>query len=378
MFLVPSWNRAGGESVVKNLIENFPQNGYEIHLLCLTDEITAPIPKGCHFHKGYGLPIDVKNNKLKISLKVLIQTIALIKKIQPDVTHYHLIEGFHTIIIPIISSFCKNKNVVTIHTRKNYYYLNGLKNILLKNIERWIFTLSRAIVIAVSKIEYNFLQRIFNTSRLICINNGIDVDFFSTKNLDAYTRENFGLSDNDFIAVIVARLSKVKNQELAIKALPVVLKSIPSVKLLLVGKRGDQEENYKKLVKNLKLEQNVIFLGEFDDVRPIYNISNLGLLISTKEGLSITLLEMMSMGLPVILSDIPEFRNLFPKHNNIPFVDPYNPEQLAKVIIDLYYAPAKMKSLGAFLREYAEKEFSIDKQVEKHVNLYKKLIGGKI
>ncbi|WRM99208.1 glycosyltransferase [Staphylococcus aureus] len=76
-------------------------------------------------------------------------------------------------------------------------------------------------------------------------------------------------------------------------------KKVKDVKLHIYG-TGTQKENYTKLIKKLKLQDNVFIHDYAFDIRALYTKTSLSVLTSDYEGLPMSLLEAMSYGVPVI------------------------------------------------------------------------------
>jgi glycosyltransferase involved in cell wall biosynthesis len=94
--------------------------------------------------------------------------------------------------------------------------------------------------------------------------------------------------------------------------MPLILKDGKRARLLLVGD-GNQRADLQALVAKTGLEEHVTFLGWIghENLREIYGLADCLCLPSIWEGLSKVLLEAMSMGVPVVASDIPANRELF-------------------------------------------------------------------
>ena len=99
----------------------------------------------------------------------------------------------------------------------------------------------------------------------------------------------------------VAELIKRKNHETAIRAF---YKADLEDSIYIICGDGQLEENLKSLVRELKIEDKIIFLGFRKDVAEIYKISDFFLFPSYQEGLSISLLDAIAAGIPVIVSNI--------------------------------------------------------------------------
>lgn len=114
-------------------------------------------------------------------------------------------------------------------------------------------------------------------------------------------REEFHITDK-FVIGNVARFSYQKNHEFLINVYNEVKKHREDAVLILVG-RGELEEDVKKQVVELGLEDSVIFTGVRNDVPDLMNAMDVFVLPSRFEGLPVTLVEVQTNGLPTIVSE---------------------------------------------------------------------------
>lgn len=103
----------------------------------------------------------------------------------------------------------------------------------------------------------------------------------------------------------VARLRVEKGQKILIEAFAEVVKTIPTVQLLMIGEGPDKSE-LLRLTEVFGVSQNVIWLGRQDqaDVYKLYGVMDVVVVPSLFEGFGLTAAEAMAAGLPVIASDI--------------------------------------------------------------------------
>lgn len=152
------------------------------------------------------------------------------------------------------------------------------------------------------------------------IPNGIRLNKFKYNQDDRLKiRNELKISDKENVICHVGRFAKEKNHEKVIDIFNEVKKENKNVKLILVGK-GPLEENIKQKVKLLNLENDVIFLGNRNDVNEIMSASDLFLFPSLHEGLGIVLIEAQANGMKCVLSsNIPDEakinESLFYKHD---------------------------------------------------------------
>lgn len=149
------------------------------------------------------------------------------------------------------------------------------------------------------------------------LNNIIDFDHIlemAEKPLEEKADEKY-FNGSDKIFISVGRFSPEKNHELAIKSFQQVIKNkkYKDAKLLLMG-HGPLEERTKSLVRHLRLQKNVIILGQRSNPYNYLKKSDCFLFPSLHEGQPLVLFEAMITDTPIIASNIPP---------NVEFIDKY-------------------------------------------------------
>ncbi|QDU72921.1 glycosyltransferase [Mucisphaera calidilacus] len=141
-------------------------------------------------------------------------------------------------------------------------------------------------------------------SRIEVVYNGIDTrGFGSPRRGREEVRRELGLGAETPVAIQVARFHPVKDHATALRSMAHLTVSRPDAVLLLVGD-GECRSDLERQVDELGLRRQVRFLGVRDDVADLLAASDLFLLTSVSEGVSLTLLEAMSAGLPVVATDV--------------------------------------------------------------------------
>jgi len=143
----------------------------------------------------------------------------------------------------------------------------------------------------------------FQSSRVGVIHNGIDPGRPATVADRNHGRRSLGLRTDAFVFGTVARLDPVKDLETMLNAFSRCLEQLGDCTLVVVGD-GPERGRLGKLALALGVQKRVVFLGHRDDVRTLLPGFDLYLNSSITEGISITLLEAMSAGVPVIASRV--------------------------------------------------------------------------
>lgn len=112
-------------------------------------------------------------------------------------------------------------------------------------------------------------------------------------------KKQYGFSAEDRILLCVGELLQNKNQQQIIKAMPRIIKAVPTAKLLLAG-NGPNREGLDALVKELQIQDHVVFLGYCTVLQDYQRFTDVGISCSIREGLGVNLIEAMMNNNPVV------------------------------------------------------------------------------
>lgn len=122
-------------------------------------------------------------------------------------------------------------------------------------------------------------------------------------------RESLNIKSKDFVVLMIAEINENKNHIQLIKAMELLKKKHNQIKVLCVGD-GQKLEEMRKEVKERKLEKAINFLGFREDIKELIELSDIGILLSYREGLPRSLMELMAKGKKIIATDIRGCRDL--------------------------------------------------------------------
>lgn len=194
-----------------------------------------------------------------------------------------------------------------LHLHNDYLYKGSRLAQKICNSYKSIITVSDFISRRVSTIEGNI-----NTD-IITVYNGIDNLKFNNSlyaNERIEIRRKYGINENDRVIIFSGRLIKEKGIEELLEAFT-RMPYDESIKLVIVGSSVFEGAKKTKFVKRLekialKRKEQIIFTGyiRYEEMPKIYSIADIGVIPSTwDEPFGLTLIEQMSTGLPVIVSD---------------------------------------------------------------------------
>jgi len=209
--------------------------------------------------------------------------------------------------------------------------------------------------------------------RIAVIYNGIDPDPEPTDADRRRARKHLGIADDRPVVMQVARFHPVKDHATAIRAWADVHKSLPDALLLLVGDGGGRIAAQER-VKGLGLEDAVRFTGAVDNARELIPGADLCMLTSLSEGVSVTLLEAMAAGKPVVATDVGGNGEVVEPGKTGLLVPRADPEALSQALINLLpNAPYAGRNLGLAGRERLLATFTDDRMHADYARLYESL-----
>ena len=166
---------------------------------------------------------------------------------------------------------------------------------------------------------------------------GVDLDRFVVQESEEKKRmrQEFGFDENAFILMYAAALCDRKHQDVLIETAGELVKDIPNLKLLLLG-RGPNEARYRELIQQLHLEDHVELMGFRYDVDRILQTVDVAVSSSSQEGLPVNIMEAMATGIPLVVSNCRGNRDLVKDGENGFVIQDDSPEMFADKIRRLY------------------------------------------
>lgn len=218
------------------------------------------------------------------------------------------------------------------------------------------------------------LQERYKVSPEIVIYHGVDYKKFKfDENKRKIIREKLCLDENDFLILFVGILYRHKNVITLVDAIPHILKHNNNVKLLIIG-RGDQLEEIKNRIKELKIEDFIIMKDYVVDINAYFSAADLFAFPSTNEGFGLVLVEAMASGLPIIVSSACSACLEVVDYAGLVF-EPKNSEDLADKIIKLINNKKYTKKLRvAGLKRI--RRFTWDIAAKKYYEIYRTVLRG--
>lgn len=342
-------------------IKFLEREGYDVYTVCSAGKLIKDVEK-------QGIKVKIIKFKRKISpisdLVALIRLFFYFKKEKFDIIHTHTPKpgllgqlAAKMAGVPII--------VNTIH---GFYFQkedSWMKRKFFILIEK-IAAKCSDLIFSINKedIKTAVKERICSSDLIKYSGDGINIDRFNPKRFsDGFIlnrKKELGIDSRKKNIGIVARLVKEKGYLDLFEAFKIILEKFPETLLLIIGSLEPEKKdalNPNTIVKNYRIGENVIFLGEQIEVVELYALMDMFILPSYREGLGLVILEASAMEKPVIVTDIRGCREAVDNNKTGILIPVKNPEKLAEAIIYLFKNPEKAKEMGKRGREKVLREF---------------------
>ena len=177
-------------------------------------------------------------------------------------------------------------------------------------------------------------------------------------------------------AVSIARLCAVKDPITLLLATRRVVDHEPAFRLDLVGD-GPLRSEVEQSIVRLRLDHAVRVHGAVDDVRLVLKGASFFVLASTSEGVSITLLEAMAAGLPVVTTRVGGNPEVVDEGETGVLVAPRAPEALADAMLSMLRQPSVRERMGRSARRRVENCFDLRRTVAAYEQMYLRAFNGR-
>lgn len=200
-------------------------------------------------------------------------------------------------------------------------------------------------IITVSEAVAQDLRRSdLDPHKIQAIHNGQDLSTFSFENIDKTSlRQEANISQDAFVICLIARIDPQKRMEFLLEALPQVIRKFPNCLALIVGEcysgQGAYYERLQETVKNLDLQDHVRFWGFEKNIEKIYAMSDVLVNCTLNEPFGRSILEALSMGLPVVVPNQGGHLEILRHYDNSILFEAKNPSSLATELIRLKSNP---------------------------------------
>ena len=297
-------------------------------------------------------------------LKYYRQFVKFLKEESFDVVHIHSHGSMWG--MSMCAWIAGKRSVYTFHnvfpTSWYSYFYHCLKRWSAKNIFKCKFqTISDSVHDHELKLYGNKTTKLYNWY-------GSNRFFPAKMNEKHELRKELGIPDDTLVLISIGGCSDIKRHHHIIRAIPHIVSQQPNVLYLHLGS-GDIEEEEKNLADKLGVGKYVRFCSNQQDVRKYLVASDIYLMPSKFEGISITTIEAMACNIPAILYDVPGLRDFNKKGENSILI-PSDYKLLAEKTLYLHKHPEVALEMIENARNMVHEYYDMEKNATKIYDLY--------
>jgi len=310
------------------------------------------------------------------ALKQISESCRMFQKIYKE-NQYRFVHC-HSPIGGVLARLCGRKTRMKagtkmVYTAHGFHFFKGapLHYWLFYYPVEWFCSFCTDILIAINHEDYQFAKKHLHAEKTSYVQGvGVDISRFSKSATTPpqTLRKELGIPENAFTVITVGELSARKNQRVILQA---IARSKREIHYILAG-FGQEEHYLRQLADETGIADRVHFLGYRSDVADLYHYADLFCFPSFHEGLSLSLMEAMAGGLPVLCSDIRGNRDLIINGEGGFLYAPKDVSAFTQGLITLMDDPSLRTRFGAFNSERV-KTFSLEAVREKMRGIYREL-----
>jgi len=356
--LLPELNEGGVERGTVELSRELVKLGHESIVISAGGKLEEQITK----EGGTHITFDVCSKNPFTAPFRIVKLRKILSELKPDILHARS-------RVPAWLTYLANKKlhipfVTTVH---GFNSVSAYSAIMAKGDR----------VICVSGAIKAYIQEHYNTEekKITVIPRGIDLEKFNPQNLDQTFIEDFKKAyhlEERRIITTVGRITQLKDHQTFIRAIALLKKNDPSIAGLIVGGiREDKQEYFhslEDLVKELGLEENIIFTGSQSRVAEIYALSDVIVSSSKKpESFGRSVAEALALNTPVVATNHGGVLDIINEGENGFFYPVGNADELAD----------KINTCGSLNFDgyaYISGHFSLKKMVQSTLSVYRELV----
>jgi glycosyltransferase involved in cell wall biosynthesis len=248
----------------------------------------------------------------------------------------------------------------------------GLKQGAIQALDRQVALRATDRVISVSADLRAQLTRSLPESKVVMIHNGIDRDRVVSRLTAAEAKQRLAIPADCAVVGTAGRLDPIKRLDIFLAAAQQIGNTLPKTRFVIAGD-GTEASRLHDQAASLGLSERVLFLGHRDDIYDVIRAMDIFVLCSDHEGLPMSLLETLYLGVPVVARPVGGIAEVIQDSLSGVWVPSAEPADLASACISLLRDHSRRNSIALAGVAVVEKEFTARLSAERTAALYRSL-----
>ena len=306
---------------------------------------------------------QIKEISNKSIISYCISVVILILRFRPHIIHFHF-GNEKLLLAPFVKFFFPwIRQVGTFHSECI------LKSLKAKIMYR-LYCKCQSKIIAVSKGVQKEIAAFYDSKKLITSYLGVKCDVSKTKDK---ARQILGIPKNCIVLTTIGFDVTIKGFDVLADAVEsLVMKTTPPLFIVnVVGLNSVRSAKFLDIVRSKNLESYFVSMGIRNDIDMILSATDIYLQPSRTEAISLTIMEALHHGLPVVASNVGGISEVVLDGQNGTLVEACDAEGLSIAISDLLQSPEKREIFGENSKKHSL-NFTVERGVDNLIGIYKK------
>ena len=299
--IITTIERGGAENQLLILVKEQIKLKYAVEIVYLKGK-----PELADEFAEIGAYVNNSISGLNIIQQIIRTKLYLRKK--ESILHAHLPRA------ELLAAICRNGNFLIFSRHNAEQFFPGAPRLISSILSKFVVKRSKC-GIAISEAVLNFLlenNELIKNFNMEIVTYGFNFKDNNVKISSKAINLETTFGSESFIIGTVSRLTEQKDLQTLLRAFRIVRNSITNAKLIIIG-IGPLEDELKEIASDLKIIDDIYWVGKTANVFDYMQIFNVFVLTSRYEGFGLVLLEAMSMNLPIVSSNNSAFPEVLGK-----------------------------------------------------------------
>ena len=359
--IIHSMEVGGAQRQIASLFGALDRARFDLRLICLGEKGVV----GEQLERE-GFVVAALGKKARVQIGMLMRLVRLLREWKPGIVHCSI---FTANLWGRIAGKIAGVPILIAHEQSTI------------SLEKWYRRLIDRVLSRITwrvlTVSENLRRRVvaeegIAPARVEVLHNAIDVRAIAAAGR-ADAREQALAGERGLRVGAVGRLEYRKDHLTLVRAAARVVSEIPAATFFLAGEGPDRPKIEAEIAR-LNLGSSVFLLGERHDVPELLHSFDVYVLSSITEGLSLSILEAMAAGCPVVATDVGGNPELLDDGRAGILTAARDPEALALAIIRLLKSPAQRETLAQAARHRALERFDVHSVARRLEALYERAV----
>ena len=372
MRIIARMNVGGPAVQVSGLMRGFNSNEFEHRLytgFCATDEAdyldsVATDIKAIRID-GLGRRVSLRGD-----IRAFLSLVKAIREFKPDIIHTHTAKAGFLGRLASLVSLQKSVRVHTFHGHLLNGYFGSFKRTLVVIVEKTLAFITRQLLAVGDKVRQDLLEAgIGSKEKFGLMPPGLAIGNLPSKN-DALTF--FGLNNERLQCAFIGRVTQIKRPDRFLDVVSEIKKRNISLDFLIAGDGELLEACRERIIAE---DLSVKVLGWQSNIEKVLSAADIVVLTSDNEGTPLSLIQAGMAGLPVVSTNVGSVPEVV-LDNATGLITSLDVQEIADALEKLVSDKALRAQLGIAAQEFTLANFGVQRLVQDHEVLYKKLLSS--